>query len=657
MEAGHTLTHEEVAASLRPDIPWECPGAYGVRFAAPRACAFDAPCVPPRMAFAGAQVSCPPRTNLRLQAGISLAPGSRALASRRRQSIRILILVLFAGTFGHHSSAPHGPTAAPMRRIELPLSFEANQGQADRQVKFLARGQGYNVFVTSAATVLTVARDVNGGRELQRPAAVRVRLVGGNANPVIEGLDESPTRSNYFIGRDPARWRTNVPHYARVRLRDVYPGVDEVLHPAGTQFEYDLVVSANAEPSRIRIGFDGVNAMRVNDAGSLILDTGDASIEQRAPSVYQEIDGVRREVVGRYVVTGPREVGFDIAAYDRTRPLVIDPVVVYATYLGGDGADSGYAVASDGAGSVYVTGVTASTDFPTANPVQPARNGTRDDAFVLKIDSTGTRLVYATYFGGNDSDVGRGIAVDASGSAYVTGSTWSADFPTRNALQANRGGANDGFIVKLNAAGSAVVYATYLGGSEADDANAIAVDSDGRAHVTGRTQSTNFPVVNALQAAKRGLTLTWDAFVSTLDASGATLVYSTYLGSTGHDSGNGIAVDAAGNVYVAGSAEGSDFPTLNARQPAYGGGGDGFVAKVSPGGTLLYATYLGGHDSDSVTAIAVTPQGRAYVTGSTRSIDFPAVNAQKATNGAPTVFKSTDSGRSWRPLALANLGV
>ena len=552
-----------------------------------------------------------------------------------------------------------GPAAATPRALQLPLSFEENQGQADRQVKFLARGGGYDVFVTPAATVLAVARTAEGGRERQRQAAVRVRLVGGNPDPVVEGLDATATRSNYFFGRDPGAWHTDVPHYARVRLRDVYPGVDEVLHPAGTRFEYDLLVSPRAEPSRIRLAFDGADAMRLNDEGSLILDTAAGAIEQRAPAVYQEIDGVRRDIAGRYVVTGPREVGFDIPAYDRTRALVIDPVVAYSTYLGGDSGDAGSSVATDSAGNVYVTGVTASTDFPTAASVQPARNGARDDAFVVKIDPTGTRLLYATYFGGSDGDGGTGIAIDATGSAYVTGSTASADFPTRNALQPNRGGgSSDGFVVKLNAAGSAVVYATYLGGAGPDIPSAIAVDSDGRVHVTGQTQSTNFPVVNALQAAKSGLSLTWDVFVSMLDASGAALVYSTYLGGTLHERGNGIAVDAAGNAYVAGTTSSTDFPTLNARQPAYGGGiGDGFIAKVGPGGALLYATYLGGGDFDDLTAVAVTPQGRAYVTGSTHSIDFPSVNAQQAANGDPTVFKSIDGGRSWRPLTLHNLEV
>ena len=417
--------------------------------------------------------------------------------------------------------------------MQPPLSFEANRGQADRQVRFLARGQGYNLFLTAAEMVLTLAPPAIGGRERQRHAAVRVRLLGIGANPIVEGVDEMPTRSNYFIGRDPAGWRTDVPHYARVRLRDVYPGVDEVFHAAGGQFEYDFVVSPGAEPSRIRLAFDGVDAMRVNDEGSLVLGIGTGDIEQRAPNVYQDIDGSRHAVAARYLVTGPREIGFEMAAYDRTRPLVIDPVLVYATYLGGGGSDVGYSVATDSAGSTYVTGATASTDFPTVNPLQPAlRNALWSDAFVLKIDPTGTRLVYATYFGGNEGDAGRGIAIDAGGNAYVTGLTRSTDFPTRNAVQPAYGGNGDAFVMKLNADGSALTYSTYLGGTNGDDSHAIAVDRGGRAHVTGETYSTNFPVVNAMQPAKRGTSGTPDAFISTLDASGVALVYSTYLGGT-----------------------------------------------------------------------------------------------------------------------------
>jgi glucose/arabinose dehydrogenase/photosystem II stability/assembly factor-like uncharacterized protein len=553
--------------------------------------------------------------------------------------------------------------ATPAVPVHLRLSFEANRGQADRQVKFLARGQGHTLFLTSSEAVLTLAPPQLAEHEQQGTATLRLRVVGAQPDPVIEALEEIPTRSHYFIGRDPAHWHTDIPHYSRVRVRGIYPGVDQVFHAAGGDLEYDFVVNRGADPSRIRVAFDGVNAMRVNDANDLVLGIGKGEIEQRVPRAYQEIDGVRRVVAARYVITGAREAGFEIAPYDRTRPLVIDPVIVYSTYLGGSSSEAGQSVATDRAANMYVTGYTWSADFPTVSPLQPALHpngrGVPRDAFVSKIDPTGTRLVYSTYFGGDDVDSGYGIAVDAAGSAYVTGLTYSADLPVVNALQTARRGIDDAFAVKLNPAGSALVYSTYLGGSGGDEGRGIAVDAAGRAHIAGTTYSNDFPLANAWQSARRGVPQNPDVFVSKLDASGMSFVYSTYLGGTGVEEGHGIALDAGGNAYLTGvvSGSGGDFPTLNARQPVPGGLQDAFVAKFSLSGSLLYSTYLGGSDVDIAKAIAVTPDGRTYVTGSTRSLDFPTINAQKPANGQPTVYKSMDSGRSWHALGLDNYGI
>jgi glucose/arabinose dehydrogenase len=487
---------------------------------------------------------------------------------------------------------------------------------------------------------------------------LRVRLAGADSTAEVEGLDPLPGRSHYFIGSDPRRWRTDIPHYARVRFHDVYPGIDQIFYAAGGEFEYDLVVAPGADPSQIRVAFDGADSMRVNDIDDLVLQIGEGEMEQRAPRVYQEIEGSLSVVPARYVVTGPREVRFEIEAYDRTRPLVIDPVLVYSTYLGGASSDAGLGIAADSAGNAYVTGLTSSANFPTVNPVQASYHQGNRDVFVAKIDPTGSRLVYATYLGGAGADTAYGIAVDAAGNACLTGNTGSADFPTSNALQPQLKGRDDAFVTKLNAAGSALLYSTYLGGSTSEVGRAIAVDSAGRAHVTGETYSSDFPVASALQPGKKGLPQNSDVFITKLDPPGAALVYSTYLGGTGSDYGTGIAVDGGGNAHVVGSSTSSDFPTLNARQPALGGGGnDAFVAKIAGSGNLVYSTYLGGSGGESANAIAVDASGRSYITGGTGSPDFPTAHALQPVIGSATVYKSTDRGQSWIALGLDNVGV
>jgi len=330
------------------------------------------------------------------------------------------------------------------------------------------------------------------------------------------------------------------------------------------------------------------------------------------------------------------ELGFEVGAYDASLPLVIDPTLVYSTYLGGSGFDYGSGIAVDSAGNAYVTGQTYSTDFPTANPFQAARVG-GPDAFVAKLNAAGSALVYSTYLGGNGDDYGRGIAVDAAGNAYVTGETGSTNFPTANPLQASNAGGNyDAFVAKLNAAGSALVYSTYLGGSDYDYGYGIAVDAAGNAYVTGETFSTNFPTANPLQASNAGGP---NAFVAKLNAAGSALVYCTYLGGSGGDSGQGIAVDAAGNAYVTGET-GSNFPTANPFQASNAGGPDAFVARLNAtGSALVYSTYLGGNGNDHGSAIAVDAAGNAYVTGETFSTNFPTANPLRASNaGGGDVF-------------------
>jgi hypothetical protein len=448
-------------------------------------------------------------------------------------------------------------------------------------------------------------------------------LVGANREPRVEGTEELPGKANYFIGKDPTKWRTNVPAYKKVQYHNIYPGIDLVYYGNQRQLEYDFVVHPGADPNRILLSFQGVDKLEVDALGDLVVDTGTLTIRQRKPVIYQDVNGVRQEVAGGYVLKGAQRVGFQAAAYDQSLPLVIDPTLFYSTYLGGSGdADVGLAIAVDTALNAYVAGFTASTDFPTtAGAFQTTRAGDRD-VFVAKLNPTGSSLLYSTYLGGSGSDEinvsGPGIALDGTGGAYVTGFTSSRDFPTTlGAFQpAFGGGVFDAFVTKLNPTGSGLVYSTYLGGSDYDLGSGIAVGVLGNAYVTGSTNSADFPTTAGAFQATPGA-----GFVTNIDPTGSTLVYSTYLvGAVGA----GIAVDGAGHAYVTGFAGPNFLTTAGAFQPAFGGVGDAFVTKLDPtGSTLVYSTYLGGSGGDGSFGIAVDGTGNAYITGSTGSTDFP----------------------------------
>ncbi len=387
----------------------------------------------------------------------------------------------------------------------------------------------------------------------------------------MTGLDPQSGRSNYLVGRDRSRWRTKVPQFAKVRYEEVYPGIDLVYYGRQRQLEYDFVVQPKADPRRIELEFKGADRLEIDPRGDLIVDIGKNTVRQHKPVAYQERDGKRQAVQADYVVHGRRRVSFRIGAYDRSRTLIVDPALVYAKYFGGGGLAASWAIAVDGSGSAYVTGYTRSADFPTASPMQSTYAGGayNGDAFVAKLNPSGTALLYSTYLGGSDDDVGSGIAVDGAGSAYVTGTAWSTDFPTASPLQStNAGYGVDAFVAKLDPAGSALVYSTYLGGTGLDDSYVIAVDGSGSAAITGLTSSTDFPAARPLQTGNGG---GWDAFVAMLNPAGTGLVYSTCLGGSEAERGWGIAADNAGNAYVA----------ADQSLGAYTGNTDVFVAKIS----------------------------------------------------------------------------
>ncbi len=509
---------------------------------------------------------------------------------------------------------------------KLPLSFEKNQGQTDAAVKFLARGQGYTLYLTAGEAVLaTKAHDV-----------MRMKLLGADAAAGATGLEEMAGKSNYFIGNDPTKWRTNVPTFAKVKFSNVYSGIDLVYYGNQRQLEYDFVVAPGADPKRIQFEFEGAK-LRRGGHGDLVLKTSQGELQWHKPVAYQEKDGRRQEIAARYAIKDKDRVDFEIAAYDHKKPLFIDPLV-YSTYLGGSNIDYGVAIAVDNAGSAYVTGYTTSSNFPTANSLQPAcgscNPNVTGNAFVAKLNTAGSSLVYSTYLGGSGDDRGAGIAVDAAGNAYIIGTARSTDFPTANPLQPTCGGCssgfNDAFVAELNPTGSALIYSTYLGGTNADYGHGIAVDSSGAAYVVGATYSQDFPTANALQPVNAGDP---NAFVAKISPGGSALVYSTYLGGKNGDGGQAIAVDSGGNVYITGQTSSNNFPTKNPLQPAKGGGNDAFVAKINSGGSaLVYSTYLGGSMDDIGLGIAVDSSDSAYVSGQTYSTNFPTANPFQAAN-------------------------
>src|SRR5712692_850889 len=536
---------------------------------------------------------------------------------------------------------------------QLPLVFEINRGQTDQRVKFLSRGKDYTLFLTPTEAVLSLrqqptrARDESNTDVGRRLDTLRIKLVAANISPNLIGLDELPGKSNYFIGSDPKRWQTGVPILSKVKYQNVYPGIDLIYYGNQGQLEHDFIVAPGANPEAIRLSIRGTTKARIDSDGDLLLSISGGTVCLHRPRIYQDVDGVRQPIIGRYVVKGENRFGFEIDEYDVNKPLTIDPVLSYSTYLGGNNDDIGNAIAVDSAGNAYVTGETASTNFPTRNALQPSLSGATD-AFLTKLNANGSDLVYSTYLGGSGGDFGAAIAVDSAGNAYATGATDSTNFPTTPAAWQTMPGprgpcgvppntfqCRDAFVTKLNANGSALLYSTYLGGNLDDVGNGIALDSSGEAYATGFTSSANFPVTsNAFQGSSAG---GYDAFVVKLNAGGTGPVYSTYLGGATDDRGFAIAVDSAGSAYVTGRTDSGNFPTKNPFQAALAQGPpplDAFVTKFDSAGALVYSTYLGGNAQDIGFAIAVDSTGNAYVTGRTDSTDFPTERPINASAGS-----------------------
>lgn len=569
-----------------------------------------------------------------------------------RQTARLFLFTLgLAGlVFLQPASAPPATSALASDNAhvsdayrKLPLSFEPNRGQADSAIKYLARGKGYQLSLTADGAALALH---SGGAPVEQASGsvLEMQLVKANAAARIEPLDELPGKSNYLLGSNAQQWRTAVANYARVKYHAVYPNVDLLYYGQQGQLEYDFILQPGADPQQIRLAFAGAAAINLEANGDLTLSTGTGTVRQHKPVIYQEVDGVKQFVAGHYVQTGAREIGFEIGAYDPRQPLVIDPVLSYASYFGGSGFEHGNVMGVDAAGNLYLAGGTGSANLNTANPLQPNFGG-NFDCFIAKFNPGGTALIYSTYLGGNGGDSCFGMAVEPNGNVFLTGVTGSSNFPTRNAFQTSYGGGTfDAFVAKLNADGTALAYASYLGGSGTEQGNGIAIDGSGAAYVIGPTSSTNFPVKNARQQSYGGGTA--DAFVVKVQSDGAAPVFATYLGGNGVEQGSGIAVDAAGNICVSGATTSTNFPTANALQPALAGtpasGSDVFVAKLMANGAdFVYSTYLGGSSADTQVLpsnpLAVDAAGNVYLIGGTNSQDFPTVNPVQARFGGGTL--------------------
>ena len=517
---------------------------------------------------------------------------------------------------------------------KIPLYFIKNHDRLDKKVKFYNRAQGFTTFFTREEVVFRLH-----GPETQLHHGSRniVRLVplGMKKDADIVGEGVQPTKVNYYIGKDSKKWRNRLPTYGSVVYREAYPGVDLKFYGTNRQLEYDVVVKPGSDPSRVRFCYKGIEGLEVTQQGDLRLSLNNGSeLIQKKPVVYQEIAGKRVARQGRFKLmasvsgAGGYAFGFEVGSYDKQHALIIDPVLVSTTYLGGIWDEYSYAIDVDGFGNSYVTGLTFSDDFPTENPFQNNPDETVD-VFIIKLNSSGDTLAYATYLGGSGEDVAFDIAVDNSGNCYVTGSTNSHDFPTRNPFQGTISGEQDAFVTKLNPSGEALEYSTYLGGSGEDEASGIAVDNSGNCYVTGYTESDDFPIKNPLQDIIRG---DQDAFVTKLNISGNALLYSTYLGGSSSDKGVGVAVDGSEHCFITGATYSDDFPTRNPLQETIGGVWDVFVSRLNPSGNvLLYSTYLGGGKNEKARAITLDGLGNCYVTGATESENFPTKNPFQGT--------------------------
>jgi len=602
----------------------------------------------------------------------------RGLMKRRRVFVSALVISIFIGFIGLEyanatntkseadviesvpEKADHAVKAQVSKNYgKLPLSFIRNDGQIDDKVQYYERGRGHSTYFTSEGVYL----ELISSRESEsstpqlhnnslQSKAIKLSPIGSNKNTKIiaEGMQKG--KVNYFVGNDPEKWKSNIATYQSVVYKDIYQNIDMKFYGNNRQMEYDVIVKPGANPSLLRLSYEGIEGLSITEDGKMEISLKEGKVIQNRPYCYQEIDGEKVEVEGSFkliessIVNPNSELQspnsqlyaytFEVASYDKNHPLFIDPVLVYSTYLGGSDLDGNAGIAVDASGSIYISGTTHSADFPTF-PLQGSPGGTAN-AYITKIDASGSSIVYSTYLGGSDFDGALDIAVDASGNAYITGAAISTDFPTVSPIFGSHAGGSsaypsDAFITKIDASGSSLIYSTYLGGSGDDWGGRLALDISDNVYITGETVSTDFPTASPIQGSFGGGTRT-DIFVTKIDASGSSLVYSTYLGGSTVDRDARIAVDASGNAYIAGQTHSDDFPIASPMQGTRSGGFDTFITKIdASGNSLVYSTYLGGSGHDQNYGLAVDSSGNVYIGGETISTDYPTVSPLQGSHG------------------------
>jgi hypothetical protein len=593
----------------------------------------------------------------------------------------------------------------------LPLAFEANEGQWRPDVRFLARGRSGLVVLNEDGVVFASTS--------QSGESLRMSFAGARSRPRIQGIEPLPQTSNYFVGDDASAWRGGVRTYRRVLYNEVYPGIDAVFHSGERgELEYDFIVRPGSQPRTIRLHFEGAASVKTDRRGELVVRTAGHAIRMKAPAIHQTTGQTRTSITGRYRILKNGDVGFVVGDYDRSKDLVIDPVVLgYSTFLGGTDSESATGIAVDADRNTYIVGSTASANFPIKGGIRSTLAGGRDvfvtklnpagdqivfstflggssdesprplialdsrgdiylaghtastdfpvteeapqrqfaggasDAFAVKLSSDGSRLLFSTYHGGEAADPVNGLAIDPMRDIYLGGTTFSERFPTTpGAPQTNRRGPRDAYVAKLRVEPSSLLYSTYLGGADEDFGLALAVDTAGAAYLTGKTLSTDYPTTpGALQVtfggAGTGQQRDGDGFVTKIDPAGSSLVYSTYLGGLSGEIPISIAVDSAGAAYITGLTYSRNFPiTAESFQPQHGGGdADNFVTKLAPqGDRLVFSTFLGGNNSEQANAIAVDPLGNVHVSGTTSATDFPTTSdaLSRTRSGANDAFVS-----------------